>query len=125
MRTPFNKHKFIRVITFYEDKSTKINYYKREQFKPAYLIHSDHIFLGKGYSTIVHCNNQPETVNPLDFESKYDGKMFKAAINTKIIEDTFAGLKTNKFDLTQILLFLSLGISAVLLYFVLKLSEAI
>ena len=120
MRTFLNKHKFIRVITFKKDKSTSIAYHARDSFKPSYLIDPNHIFLGNGYSTIIHVEGQAQSCNPLDFESKYDGAKFQVAINTKIIEDTFTGLKSNKFDLTQMILFLSIAMNFVILYFTLK-----
>ena len=120
MRNFLNKHKFIRVIQFQKDKSVQIHYHLRDKFHPDYLVNPDHIFMGNGYSTIVVNGDKPETLNPLDFTSKYDGNMFKSAINTKIIEDTFAGLKTSKFDLTQIIMFLLIAMNFITLYFTLK-----
>jgi hypothetical protein len=125
MRLFFNKDKFIRVITFYGDKSSRITYHKRNKFKPSYLINPNHIFMANGYSTIVASDTSPETINPLDFKSKYDISKFQSAINNKVIEDTFSNLKSKRYDLTQILLFISLLCNAVVLFIVLKLAEII
>ena len=120
MRTFLNKHKYIKVIKFTGDKSVSINYYRRDEFKPVYLINPDHIFLHNGYTTIIISDKAAETINPLDFTSKYDIAKFQAAINNKVIGDTFNALKGNKFDLQQILLFLSLAVNFLVLYFLLK-----
>lgn len=127
MRTYFNKHKYIRVITFNHDKSSTIKYYKKESFNKNknLLINPDHIFLAKGYTTIVLHDKSAETINPLDFESKYDADMFQSAINTKIIHDTFNTLKAKKFELTQILLIAIAICNVVMLYFLLQLAGLI
>lgn len=120
MRFFLNKHLYIKVITFKTDKSMTVEYFTRSKFKPKYLVNPDHIFLSNGYTTIVRSETSAETMNPLDFKSKYDVKKFQTAINSKIIDETFSNLKTSKFDLTQIILFLSLAINFIVLYFILK-----
>lgn len=120
MRHFLNKDRFIRVIRFNSDKSSSVVYYKSKRFKPSYIINPNHVFLCNGYRSIVISDNSPETINPLDFKSKYNVSTFKSAINSKIIDDTFSNLKTNKLDLTQVILFLSLLINVVVLYFILK-----
>lgn len=116
----FNKHKFIRVISFNNDKSSSVTYYRSERFKPKYLVHPDHVFFSRGYRTIVIKEKGIETINPLDFNSKYDAEKFTTAINTKLIEETFINLKSNKIDLSQVLLFTSLLVNLIVLYFLLK-----
>jgi hypothetical protein len=76
--------------------------------------------MGNGYTTIIITDKAQETINPLDFKSQYDAEQFKVAINNKIIADTFSTLKTNKFDLTQIILFASVALNIIILYFTLK-----
>jgi hypothetical protein len=120
MRNFFTKHKYVRIIKFNSDKSSVITYYKRSEFKPSYLINPNHAFNGNGYTTFIITDKSTETINPLDFTSKYDVMAFKSAINTKIITDTFNTLKPKLFDLSQVLLFLSLAINLVVMYFVLK-----
>lgn len=120
MKTFWNKHKYIRVIKFYRDKSSTITYHKRESFKPNYLVNPDHVFNANGYSTIVVSELAAETINPLDFKSKYDAVRFKSAINNKLIADTFDTLKAKKFDMSQILLFLSLAVNVIVLYLLLR-----
>lgn len=116
----FHKHDFIRVITFNNDKTSAVQYHASKKYKPSYLINPDHIFLWNGYRTIIIKEGGIETINPLDFESKYDESNFTTAINSKLIRETFTSLKTNKIDLMQIILFLSLAINFVVLYFTLK-----
>lgn len=120
MRFFWNKHKYIRVITFKKDKSSEISYFKRDKFKPSYLINPDHVFNWNGYSTIVITDEATETINPLDFKSKYPASKFKSAINNKLISDTFDTLKTHKFDFSQMMLFLSLVVNVVIVYLLLK-----
>jgi hypothetical protein len=97
-----------------------VTYHRRNKFNPSYLINPDHIFNSAGYTTIVISDNAQETINPLNFQSKYDAKKFQSAINNKVISDTFNTLKGNKFDLQQILLFLSLAVNFLVLYFIMK-----
>ena len=120
MRFFFNKHKYIRVISFNKDKSSTITYHARVKFKPDFEINPDHIFMMSGYATVVTSELAPESINPLDFNSKYNVSHFKTAINNKIIADTFMNLKSSKFDLTQILLFGSLLINIIVLFILLK-----
>lgn len=120
MRWFFNKHKYIKVVKFNSDKSAITNFYKRGELPKTYIINPDHVFNSNGYSTIVMSDKSAESINPLNFESKYDVAMYKSAINNKMIADTFSTLKTSKFDLQQILLFLSLATNFIVLYFVLK-----
>lgn len=120
MRTFFNKHKYIREVIYRDDKSIEIKYHRRERFKPLYLINPDHVFNYKGYTTIITNENASESINPLDFTSKYDAKVFRSAINNKLIDDTFNTLKHKKIDLSQIMLFASLMINFIILYFLLR-----
>ena len=120
MRTIFNKHKYVKVITHNKDKSITIKYYKRDKVPNDILINPDHIFNHNGYSTIILTSESAESINPLNFKSKYNVKMFQSAINNKIIEDTFSTLKTNRFDLQQILMFLSLVLNFIILYMLMK-----
>lgn len=113
------KYKYIRVIKFKSDKSSEVNYYKSDNFNPSFLVNPDHVFLWKGYRTIIITDKSAQTINPLDFESKYDVDKFKSAIESKLIRETFTNLKP-KYDLTTFLLCGNLlGIVAII-YLLLK-----
>ena len=116
----FNKSKYIKVYVFKSDKSMSVNYYNRKDYNPDYLVNPNHIFIHDGYSTIVKSETGAETLNPLDFNSKYNPSDFKTAISSKLIRETFDGLKTNKIDIVKIMLFANLLINAVLLFYLLK-----
>lgn len=120
MRNFLNKHKFIRVYTFMNDKTLKVEYHKKDTFKPAFLINSNHIFISNGYTCIVTNESSPETINPLDFTSKYPANKFKTAIKTKLLNDTFNGLKTEKIDVMKVALFANLFVTIILLFMLLK-----
>jgi len=115
-----NKHKYLRVIKFNSDKSSTITYHLSSKFKPDFLINPDHIFLYNGYRTVIITDKSAETINPLDFNSKFNASDFKTAIESKLIKDTFSTLKHNKFDTTTILLLLNLVITLGVFYFLLK-----
>lgn len=119
-RNPFTKHRYVRIITFKNDKSSSIQYIKRDHFKPSFLVNPNHIFIANGYTTFVITENSSENINPLDFTSKYDPKRFETAINSKIIQDTFATLKTNKIDFLMISVLLNVMILIVLVYMIMK-----
>lgn len=115
-----NKHKYLRVIKFNSDKSSTITYHLSSKFTPDFLINPDHIFIYKGYRTVIITDKSAETINPLDFNSKFNASDFKTAIESKLIKDTFSTLKPNLFDTTTIILILNLVISFGILYLLLK-----
>ena len=115
-----NKHKYLRVIKFNTDKSSTITYHLSSKFKPNFLINPNHIFIYNGYRTVVITDKSAETINPLDFNSKFNSSDFKTAIESKLIKDTFSTLKHNIFDTPTILLLLNLVITFAVLYFLLK-----
>ena len=115
-----NKHKYLRVIKFNTDKSTTVTYHLSDKFKPSFLINPDHIFNYKGYRTIVITDKSAETINPLDFESKFNHEDFQTAIESKLIKDTFSTLKSNTIDKTTVMLLLNIILHIVVIYLLLK-----
>lgn len=118
MRTRFNKHKYLRVLKFNSDKSCEINYYLATN-RPNFLINPNHVFFWKGYRTVIITDTASETINPLDFESKFDSKHFTNAIESKLISDTFASLKP-KFDPLMILIAINIIFTFAIIYLLLK-----
>lgn len=114
------KHKYLRVIKFNSDKSSTISYHLSSKFKPNFLINPDHIFYYKGYRTIIITDKAAETINPLDFNSKYNASDFQTAIESKLIKDTFNTLKPNMLDKTTFLLLLNLILIIAVIYLLLK-----
>ena len=116
----FNKHKYLRVVKFNSDKSTTVTYHLSDKFKPSFLINPNHIFNYKGYRTIVITDKSAETINPLDFESKFNHEDFQTAIESKLIRDTFTTLKSNTFDRTMFMLLIILILNIAVIYLLLK-----
>ena len=114
------KHKYLRVIKFNSDKSSTITYHLSSKYKPSFLINPDHIFYYKGYRTIVITDKAAETINPLDFNSKFNPADFQTAIESKLIKDTFNTLKPNLFDKTTFILLLNLILNIAVIYLLLK-----
>ena len=114
------KHKYLRVIKFNSDKSSTITYHLSSKYKPSFLINPDHIFYYKGYRTIVITDKAAETINPLDFNSKFNPADFQTAIESKLIKDTFSTLKPNMLDKTTFLLLLNLILIIAVIYLLLK-----
>lgn len=110
------KHKYLRVIKFNSDKSSTISYHLSNKFKPNFLINPDHIFIYKGYRTIIITDKSAETINPLDFTSKFNASEFQTAIESKLISDTFRTLKPKIFDTTTVMLLLNLILTAGIFY---------
>ena len=121
----FGKHKYLRVIKFNSDKSSTITYHLSSKFKPNFLINPDHIFNYKGYRTVIITDKSAETINPLDFESKFNPADFQTAIESKLIKDTFSTLKSNTFDKVTVMLLLNLILLIVVIYLLLKGQGAI
>lgn len=120
-----NKHKYLRVIKFNSDKSSTITYHLSSKFTPSFLINPDHIFIYNGYRTVIITDKSAETINPLDFNSKYNSSDFETAIESKLIRDTFNTLKPKMFDTPTILLLLNLVMTFGLFYLLLKGQGAI
>jgi len=120
-----NKHKYLRVIKFNSDKSSTITYHLSSKFKPNFLINPDHIFNYNGYRTVIITDKSAETINPLDFESKFNREDFQTAIESKLIKDTFSTLKSNTIDKTTIMLLLNIILQIVVIYLLLKGQGAI
>lgn len=121
----FGKHKYLRVIKFNSDKSSTITYHLSSKFKPNFLINPDHIFNYKGYRTVIITDKSAETINPLDFESKFNREDFQTAIESKLIKDTFSTLKSSSVDKTIIMLLLIIVLQIVVIYLLLKSQGAI
>lgn len=113
----FNKSKYIKEIRYTKDKLIKITYYHQKKFTPNYLVNNDHIFFSDGYRTVLTSDTVNETINPLDITSLYPVEKFQTAIESKVINDVFSDLKSNKLDLVKLLLFANIGIGAILLYY--------
>lgn len=116
LKRKLNKSNYIKEYYITKDKTIKINYFKRDKFKPSYIINPDHIFISNGYSTVIVTDYTAETINPLDITSLYPADLFKTAINSKLINDTFSSL-TGKHDF-NIYILIACGIIIVMLFYI-------
>jgi hypothetical protein len=109
-RNYFNKYKYIRLVKYRDDMSVTVSYIKKDKFNQdnALMINPNHVYNFKGYQTIITTNKVQETINPIDFNSKYDPAHFKSAMKSKLIAETFASLKVDKFDKLMFLLLLNI-----------------
>ena len=109
-RNYFNKYKYVRLVKYNDDMSINVQYIKKDKFNQdnSILINDKHVFNFNGYTSIIITSNSQESINPIDFNSKYDAKKYKDAIKSKLIHDTFASLKVDKFDKLMGLLLLNI-----------------
>ena len=117
-RNYFNKYKYVRLERFNSDRSITVRYIKRKDFNKDnnLKINPNHIFNFKGYTSVITHSNSAESIDPLDFKSQYDAKEFRTAINSKLIQDTFATLKKPKIDLLMVSVVLNVIVIMILLY---------
>ena len=119
----FNKHKYIRLITFKNDKSVSVRYFKSKEFErycnesKGLLVDPNHMFIQRGFRTFITAENTAQTINPLDIKSQYDAIKFEIAIQNKVIRDTFNKFENKKFDLNTMLLIGILAALGILLYY--------
>ena len=108
-RNYFNKFQYVRLVTYNKDMTIKVRYIKRNNFNNdnSILINEKHVYNFKGYTTIIKTDTSQESINPLNFKSKFDANHYKTAIRTKLISETFDSLKRDKFDKIMALLFLN------------------
>lgn len=113
----FKKTNFYKVI-YNDDKTFKIVRIKNIDNENI-LINPNHIFIDKkGNRYILTTNQSAETINPLDFDSKFSPKEFKNAIESKLVSDLFRNFDENKLSIEKILLFVNIFISFMILYFI-------
>ena len=113
-----NKNKYLKIIKFKNDKSIDIKLMKSNKLPENLLINNNHVFIHKGYKTILTSDTVAESINPLDLKSLYPAEKFKTAIETKVINDVFNTIKKDKLDIYKLLLFINIFISAILLYYI-------
>jgi len=113
----FKKDNYIKIIKFKNDKSVEVKLIKTKELPKDLLLNNNHVFLHKGYKTILTSDTTIETINPLDLKSRYPVQKFKSAIETKVINDVFNTIKNDKLDIYKILLFANIFIGIVILYF--------
>ena len=108
-RNFFTKHKYIRLVSYNKDMSVSVKYFKRENFNKnnIYLINDKHIYNFNGYTTVVITSESQESINPIDFESKYPADKFKTAIGSHVARDMFNTLEVSKIDKMSVLIALN------------------
>lgn len=115
----FKRRKRLYKIIYKSDKTidiTKIKNIDNENI----LVNPNHIFFDvKGNRYILTTDQSAESINPLNFESKFSPKEFKTAIESKLIKDLFKSFDDKKISVDRILLFVNIFMTFVILYFTL------
>lgn len=113
----FKKDNYIKMIRFKKDKSVEVKLIKTKELPKDLLLNNNHIFIHRGYKTFLTSDTVAETINPLDLKSRYPIEKFKSAIETKVINDVFNTIRSEKLDIYKILLFANIFIGIIILYF--------
>ena len=113
----FKKDNYIKMIRFKKDKSVEVKLIKTKELPKDLLLNNNHVFLHRGYKTVLLSDTMAESINPLDLKSRYPIEKFKTAIETKVINDVFNTIRSEKLDIYKILLFANIFIGIVILYF--------
>ena len=112
----FRKKKLYKLV-YKSDKTFKIKRIKNIENENI-LINSDHIFFDEqGNRYILTTDKSAETINPLDFESKFSSSEFKTAIESKLINDLFKSFDDRKLSLDRLLLFINIFLTFIIFYF--------
>ena len=112
----FNKKHLYKII-FKSDKTVKISKIKNID-KEKILINPNHVFFDKkGNRYILSSDQSAESINPLDFESKFSPKEFRTAIESKLISDLFKNFDDKKISIDRILLFVNIFMTFMIFYF--------
>jgi hypothetical protein len=113
----YKKDNYIKIIKFKKDKSVEVKLIKTKELPKDLLLNNNHVFLHRGYKTVLLSDTMAESINPLDLKSRYPIEKFKTAIETKVINDVFNTIRSEKLDIYKILLFANIFIGIVILYF--------
>lgn len=119
MKPMFNKSKYLRVIHFTTAKKSYIEYINEEKQGLSFLVNPDHVFLSSGFRSVVITDKTAETINPLDFTSKFDVGDFTSAIQSKIVRETFTSIEKKGLDMQTILIIINIAVTVILAYLVL------
>lgn len=113
----FKRKKKLYKVIYKTDKTFSIRKIKNIDSENI-LINPDHIFFdGKGNRYILTTDRSAESINPLDFESKFSPKEFRIAIESKLINDLFKTFDDKKISIDRILLFVNIFMTFMLFYF--------
>ena len=111
------KKKRLYKILYKSDKTIKITKIKNINNENI-LINPNHIYFDKsGNRYILTTDQSAESINPLDFESKFSPKEFRTAIESKLIQDLFKTFDDKKLPIDRLLLFVNIFMTFVILYF--------
>ncbi|MEM1974134.1 MAG: hypothetical protein QXN68_05040 [Thermoplasmata archaeon] len=111
------KKKHLYKILYKSDKTIKITKVKNINNENI-LINPNHIYFDKnGNRYILTTDQSAESINPLDFESKFSPKEFRSAIESKLIQDLFKTFDDKKLPIDRLLLFVNIFMTFVILYF--------
>lgn len=112
----FRKKKLYKVI-YKSDKTFDIKRIKNIDNENI-LINPDHIYFdSKGNRYILTTDQSAESINPLDFESKFSPKEFRTAIESKLINDLFKNFDDKKISIDRLLLFVNIFMTFMIFYF--------
>ena len=113
----FKRKKRLYKIIYKSDKTLNIKKIKNIDTENI-LINPNHIFFdAKGNRYILTTDQSAESINPLDFESKFSPKEFRTAIESKLINDLFRSFDDKKLSIDRILLFVNIFMTFMILYF--------
>jgi len=111
------KRKRLYKILYKSDKTIKITKIKNINNENI-LINPNHIFFDRsGNRYILTTDQSAESINPLDFESKFSPKEFRTAIESKLINDLFKSFDDKKISIDRILLFVNIFMTFMIFYF--------
>lgn len=114
-----SKKRKLYKLVYKSDKTFKIEKIKNIENENI-LINPNHIYFDKlGNRYILTTDKSAETINPLDFESKFSTSEFKTAIESKLIKDLFKNFDDKKLTIDRLLLFVNIFLTFVLVYFTL------
>lgn len=127
MKPIFNKDKYLKVLIITSSKQIKVTYIipSDNGFNVNgnnYLLNPDHIYTSGGFKTVLINDLSAETIDPLNFKSRFNKKEFNSAINSKLIKDIFDSNEDKKLNMTTMLIIGVLAISFIILIYVLKLG---
>lgn len=112
----FKRNQFYKII-YKSDKTLKITKVK-DINKENILVNPNHIFLDKkGNRYILTSDQSSESINPLNFESKFSPKEFRTAIESKLINDLFKTFDDKKLTTDKILILINIILTFMIFYF--------
>lgn len=119
------KRKDDKIYVYEVKKDKSVIFYKipyNKLLERGININPDNIYIKNGKRIIFINETSAENIDLISFKSTMSRADFQTAINSKIVKDAFLDLKDGRFNNTNLLLIANIGVTLLILFYVLRMA---